>query len=1054
MSDMKKMGTSWRGLDELEASEEYIARAEREFPEGASELEVDGVSRRRFMGLMGASMALAGASVTGCIRKPEQKVLPFAKRPEDVVPGKPLYFRTAMNVGERVLGLHVESQDGRPTKVEGNPEHPMSGGKTDAWAQGSVLDLYDRDRAKDPHQRGAKSDWASLHRAMADQVQALKGNFSEVAVLTEAHPSPTLERLLGGLRGAKVYVHDQAYARQAVAGVKLATGKGALRPLYQLSQADVIAGFDSDFLGVDGDVVRNTREYTAGRLQGEGESAKMNRLYVAESTLSVTGMMADERLPRSSSVVGAMLRALGAKFGLTPDVGDLGQKEAAWVDALHKDLQKHQGRAVVLVGERQPAWAHALGYAITNALASQGSGKALSFVASGREYAGGIEELSAAIGAGSVKMLVMLGTNPVYDAPADLGFASVLAKVPFSVHLSSHVNETSKVATWTVPRSHYLERWGDLRSTDGTVSLVQPLVAPLFDALSEIELVDALMSPTALRALEVIPERDAGYARVRETASSKLPAKGETAWRRALFRGVLSDALPASSVRVKAPAGVPAEKTSAPTAQTAELNFILDASVCDGRFANNGWLQEMPDPATKLTWDNALLVSPRTAGELGVKSSFDGATYLGDWASVKVGSATVELPVMVTPGMPDWVFAVSVGYGRGAAGQIAAGAGQSVSVLRTRETYYRGTAQVAKLDRDRYPLATTQEHWSMRQPGLAGTEEKLRDMVMRQNFALSGLKDKDGNAIPSFKEDPKHLKHWRDHIYEEYVDGRKLFDAPQPRGEDWFRKGQQWAMAIDLNRCTGCSACLVACVAENNIPVVGKEEVLNGREMHWIRIDRYYTGVDPNEPDQMVVQPVSCQHCENAPCETVCPVAATQHSDSGMNDMAYNRCIGTRYCANNCPYKVRRFNFHNYQKRNHELNPLFQMARNPDVSVRFRGVMEKCSFCVQRVTGARIDAKARAEQERRAAFRAGDAEGAKATEVKIAPDGVMTACQQACPADAIAFGDMLQEESTVSKWRRDGRNYEILSELATRPRVSYLGRLRNRNPELSGEQSS
>lgn len=1041
--------TYWRSLADREGQAEFSADMDYEYTPSAEELKELGLNRRTFVGLMGASMALAGLTATGCIRKPVERILPYNRRPEDIIPGNPIHFATAMNIGRSVEGLVVVSQEGRPTKVEGNKDHPITLGATSAFAQASVLDLYDPDRAKKPTHAGRETDWTEFFSALdKGLVEARKDQGAGLALVVEETPSPTFHALLAELKKklpkSRVFVHDIASPINETSGLA-SIGVKRHRPLYQLQNAKRIVGVGSDFLGMEGDTLLNCKNFSKGRDLSAYEDAhtlsdkelanKMNRLYIVEAGFSSTGMSADHRLrvraseqpeflaalagellrlglkvPAGSEALAKQLKARSENFKKTQ--AKHSQDWKVWIEAVAEDLKSHAGASAVLVGESLEPRAHALGVFINALLQNIGKDKPVQFFPKADEVElEGLQALVAAINSGSVKGLVMMGVNPVYSAPADLNFAAVLDSVPFSVHMSYHYNETSKLATWQVPMNHYLESWGDLRSTDGTVSIQQPLVAPLYGTLSALELLAHLVGDQPVKGHQLVQ----GYW--------KQQIKGisfDRKWRRWLHEGFIGGTRGAHGMPTFKWDAAPATWSDAPGSsftKGVEVLFKADSKVYDGRFANNAWMQELPDPLSKLTWDNAAWINAATAK----KSNLDN----GEWITLKVGSKKLNLPVYIVPGLAEDTVVLPLGYGHNI-GRIAKDAGFNVYPLRTSSTlHFAGNASFSKIiGKDRYLLASTQEHGrketsyagfgSLEVPTIMGVKYGKRDSILRQS------------SLKEYQEDPKRFEKM------EVMPKKKLKSLWKEPNET---SGQQWGMAIDLTRCNGCSACVVACQAENNTPVVGKERVRIGREMHWVRIDRYFnTDSNFNEPSQVddvevINQPMACVHCENAPCENVCPVAATTHTPSGLNDMAYNRCIGTRYCSNNCPYKVRRFNYFNYTKENDGLVPAMQMLRNPDVTVRFRGVMEKCSYCVQRINAATIKAKA----EGNGFVKDGD---------------IVAACQQVCSFDAVAFGDITDETSKVSKAKKRDRNYAVLAELNNKPRTTYLARIRNRNAKL------
>lgn len=936
--------------------------------------------RRTFLQVAGATVA--SLNTAACIRKPRERILPFAKRPEDLVPGEPKYYASAFSVGGSVLGILAKSTDGRPTKIEGNPEHASSRGSTNTWAQASVLTLYAPERSRFPHQGGSSVEPDALNgflKTMAGKLAESDG--AGLAVLLDETPSPTLGRLLTELKDAlpqaKLYTHDGAGEANARAGASML---GAENITWTISgQPRVIATFDADPMATEGDVVSFTRMFAEGREPHLGDAA--NRLYALEPQLSLTGANADHRLAVKGAQVGDHLAALASQLragGLdVPDMGAPAEvKNSAFVKALAKDLlSRPRGSTLVIVGERQPPHVHALGMLVNAALGN--IGRTVTVTPRALPASGSIEELAAAIRAKKVDQLVVLGGNPVYDAPGDLEFAKLFASVSTTVHLGLHRDETGTVATWHIPKSHYLEAWNDLQSREGTVAIQQPLIAPLYDSMSEIELVGRLLGQT-----------ETGYELVRATHQSAVAEGFDKAWQTWLHDGVAPQVAVAAVTPELDASGLEGAWSKGADDSGLELAFVRDATVLDGRFAGSPWLQELPDPITKLVWDNAALLSPATADKLGVEN--------GDLIDVTHHAQTVRIAVWVQPGTADDVVVLPIGYGLTSSGEFAK-SGFSVAPLRTAESPWTLTGASAKKAGAKYELACVQ------------VETDIHDRPL-----IRSASRKDFSEAPNFVDK-------FDTMDESHIE-TLLWEEPNPTD------GHQWAMTIDLNSCTGCGACTVACQAENNIPWVGKEDCLNGREMHWIRVDRYFDQQDRNV--QVKIQPLTCAHCETAPCENVCPVGATVHSPEGMNDMAYNRCIGTRYCANNCPYKVRRFNFFHYTHRNDEDYGMgIAMQRNPDVTVRYRGVMEKCTYCVQRVNRARIDAKV----NRDGVIRDGE---------------VTTACAQACPAEAITFGDMNDPNSRVAKKRADSRNYAVLSELNLEPRTTYLGKLYHPNPEL------
>jgi molybdopterin-containing oxidoreductase family iron-sulfur binding subunit len=931
---------------------------------------------------MGASLALAG--LTACTKQPKETIVPYVKSPESVVPGRPLFFATAVTDGGYAKGVLVESHMGRPTKVEGNPDHPESLGATDAQGQAVILGLYDPDRSKTLVSYAEVRSWATFLETVKIALEAERPTRGAgFRILTENVTSPALARqihdLLEQFPDARWHQYEAAGRDNARAGARLAFGD-VVETRYLVDRADVILSLDADFLGTGPGNVRAIRDFATRRKLSDRQSG-MNRLYVVESSVSVTGANADHRLAVRPSQVEGVARAIAAGLGLavegaTSDHADL-------VTALVKDLKRREGRCLVLSGDSQPPAVHALTHAMNHALGAVG--KTVTYAAPAEaepvDHLASLEALVADMHAAKVKVLLVVGGNPVYNAPADLGIAAAFDKVPLRIRLGLYEDETSERCHWHVPEAHPLEAWSDARAVDGTVTIQQPLIAPLYGGRSAHE----MLSVFAGR-----PDRS-GHDIVKDYWRSRLGAGDfERAWKRALHDGVVAgSALSEKSVTLRSGDWA---RPSPPAAERAglEIAFRPDPSIGDGRHANNGWLQELPRPLTKLTWDNAALLSPETARRLGIAPApHTSKGSVTDVVTLRYRGRSVTAPAWIVPGHPDDVVTVHLGYGRTRAGRVGDGVGFNAYSLRTSDAPWFGVGvEVARTGETRL-VACTQDHWSMEGRNLmraASLEEYAKDPGLVRE--MSEEPPREMSLYPGFK-------------YE----------------------GHAWGLSIDLNSCVGCNACVTACQSENNIPVVGRDQVGRGREMQWIRIDRYYEG-RPEAPE-VYHQPVLCMHCENAPCEVVCPVAATVHSAEGLNDMVYNRCVGTRYCSNNCPYKVRRFNFFLYQDWE---TPSLKLMRNPDVTVRSRGVMEKCTYCIQRINQVRIEAR---NEER-----------------EIRDGEIKTACQQACPAEAIVFGDLNDAESRVAKLKASPRNYGLLAELNTRPRTSYLAAVRNFNPEI------
>ncbi|MGC2171517.1 MAG: TAT-variant-translocated molybdopterin oxidoreductase [Candidatus Sulfotelmatobacter sp.] len=981
----------WRSLEELAGSPAFQEALHREFPKGASEW-IDSVSRRGFLKVMGASMALAG--MTGCVKLPLEPIVPYVRQPEDVVPGRPMFYATAMTLGGYANPLLVESHLGRPTKIEGNNLHPASLGGTDIFAQASILGMYDPDRSQSVLSMGDELSWQSFLNAIRGPLSAQKAlQGAGIRILTPVISSPTLaDRMRGLLKiypQAKWHVWEPVNRDNVLEGAKMAFGE-PVEPHYDFSKADVIVSLDADFLyaGFPGNV-RYIRDF-ATRRSPHGD---MNRLYVVESTTTSTGAKADHRWPMRASEIEGFAHNLSSHLPVNPPSGGVVGDNPGFAEPIVQDLLAHRGSSVVVVGDHQPAVVHALAHAMNQTLGNVG--KTVFYTdpvdANPLNQTDSIKDLVADINAGKVDMFVILGGNPVYDAPADLDFASVIKsdKVPLRVHLGLYQDETAQLCQWHINQTHELESWGDARAYDGTVSIIQPLIAPLYGGKSALELV-ALLSGQA----------DAtGYDLVRAYWQKQhAGADFEQFWRKSLYAGWIEDtAYAPRSVTVKAANFAP---SSVAAANSVELNLRRDPTIYDGQFANNGWLQECPKPMNKLTWDNAVLIGPVMGERLQIKTC--------DMVELDLNGKKVTGPVWIQPGGPDNSVTVTLGYGRTRAGRVGTAQGFDAYGLRTSAAPWFATGLQIRKTGNRYVLASTQGYQSMDTPN--GDHRPLVRETVLEEYR------KDPNFAKEEGEDPGP--------------GLTLY-KPYPYKEEDY----SWGMAIDLNSCVGCNNCMIACQSENNIAVVGKEQCAIGRHMHWIRIDTYYQYPDQEARDRdnpkAFFQPVPCQQCEDAPCEVVCPVGATNHSSEGLNDMIYNRCVGTRYCSNNCPYKVRRFNFLLFQDWT---TPQYKMMRNPDVSVRSRGVMEKCSYCVQRITEHRIDAETASVRE-----------GKK---IKIADGELQTACQQSCPANAIIFGNINDPESKVSKLKAQARNYSLLGELGTRPRTTYLAEVSNPNPAL------
>jgi len=974
----------WRSLEELSDTPAFQEVLHREFPSLASEF-TDPVGRRKFLKLMGASLALAG--LTACTRQPTEYIAPYVRQPEGVVPGQSLYFATAMTTNGIATGLLVQSHEGRPTKIEGNPDHPASLGATDRFAQASVLQLYDPDRSQTVTYIGDERPYSAFLGAIRREMVAQRGiEGAGLRILTEHVTSPTLgeqiKTLLIDYPSAKWYQYEPVGRDNIIEGSRLAFGQ-YVNTHYRFDQANVVLSLDADFLATGPASLKYARDFMSKR-KLEGANPELCRLYTAECTPSSTGAKSDHRLSLKPSEIESLARAVAAKLGVQTG-GSADTAHTAWVDAVVKDLRANSGSSIVVAGEYQPPAVHAIAHAINIALGN--TGKTVFYTdpveVSPVDSNAQIRELAEEMESGQVDLLVIIGCNPVYDAPADMDFVRKMEKVRLRVHSGLYKDETYQYSQWHVPQAHYLESWSDARAFDGTISIIQPLIAPLYNGKTAHEILAAFTNRPESTSYQIVQN----YWKSQMGGSDE---EFDRKWRRALHDGLIANsALPEKTVAINANLA-----TALPIGESQggyEIVFRPDPNIYDGRYSNLSWLQELPKTFSSLTWDNAALVSPATARALGieVRTGSKGGDHISDTIRVEhQGHTLTDIPIWIMPGQPDGCITLHLGYGRSRAGRVGSGAGFNAYVVRTTNNLWAASGvQVAKAGGTAV-IASTQLHFLMEGRDIvrSGTLERFRE---HPDLAPEG-----------------HAKHEDVSLYEpvEYKD-------------------YAWGMAIDLNSCMGCNACMVACQSENNIPVVGKEQVERSREMHWLRVDTYFKGDEAN-PD-MYFQPVPCQQCENAPCEVVCPVGATAHSAEGLNDMVYNRCVGTRYCSNNCPYKVRRFNFLLFQDFE---TPHLKLLRNPDVTVRSRGVMEKCTYCVQRIMKAKITS----EREDRSVM-----------------DGeVKTACQQVCPTEAIVFGDINNKESRVAKLKSEERNYSLLQELNTKPRTTYLGAVSNPNPEL------
>ncbi len=996
----------WRSLAELEDANWAPHWLVNEFSAAAAEWR-DGPSRRRFLQLMGASIALA--SFPGCRRQSEEKIVPYVDDPERTAVGKPQFFATVFRHRGFAQGLLVESHEGRPTKIEGNPDHPSSLGATSTLAQAHVLSLYDPDRSEAVRQLGEIRKWESFVAAIrAAMKQEEPSGGAGIRFLTETSTSPTLaaqmRSLLQRYPQSKWHYYQPVNSDHVLAGAELAFGQ-RLRPHYHLEHVAVGLAVDDDFLFAHPDNIRLAREFSAGRRVRRG-TTRMSRWYALDTHCTITGAACDERLPAPRRHISSLLAALADRLGMR---GERPESESApsdaqarWLDALAADLKANRGACVVTVGDAQPPQVHALAHRINEHLDS--IGRTVTLIEPAEATAGShfnsIRDLVSDINSGQVNLLFILGGNPAYDAPGELEFAKAMDHVERVIHVGQYVDETARRSEWHIPLSHDLEAWSDARAADGTASIVQPLIEPLYFSRSLHQMLAMLMDEPSDDGHAIVQNywrqwwesgKGAGEEGEGETQTDGGPTAFTLRWRRWLHDGFIPGtaaehvrpALQAVEAQTSEPAGLSGMAGArGGSGILLDVQLAPDYSVWDGRFCNNAWLQELPRPWTKITWDNALLIAPADAEEHELETD--------DVVEISVGGRTVAAAVAVAPGHPRGAATLQLGYGRGAAGRVGNDVGSNAyPIFPASGTFVQPAAVVRRTDR-RHRLVVTQEHHSMEGRDLvrvASLEE-----FMRLGGAIGAQPH--GRSAPLYPE------------------------APEGLGQS----ENAWGMSIDLSACIGCNACTIACQAENNIPVVGREQVDMGREMHWIRVDGYFEG----HRDNPLVhhQPVPCMHCERAPCEVVCPVAATVHSNDGLNEMVYNRCVGTRYCSNNCPYKVRRFNFLLYNDWD---DPLAAMQHNPNVSVRNRGVMEKCTYCVQRIRSAEIEAR---KDNRR-----------------IRDGEVVTACQAVCPTQAIVFGNLRDEDSAVSQAKAQPHDYALLEELNTRPRTTYLARVRNPNSD-------
>lgn len=1021
----------WRTLDEVAQTDEFKLWFEDEFPNRKDLFQID---RRSLLKFAGASLALAGLAGCRGVFLPEEKLVPYVKAPEELVPGKSLFYASAVTLAGYATGVLVEQSEGRPIKLEGNPDHPASLGALSSIGQAEVLNFYDPDRMQTVIQRvdptselGEISTWEEYSKAVTPQLEAHVATGGKgLALLFGAVTSPTQASLIEQFKkkypAAKVYSYEPAGRASVNAAVAAVAGKPGV-PVYDFSKAKVIVSLDGDFLNpVDNPgALAYARQFAKGR-KVAGAHGEMNRLYAIEANCGLAGATADHRyMLKPSELYGAAL-ALAAAVGLSVPGGTVSGSLKNDLEAIVQDLKSNMGQSIVVAGEHAAPEVHVAAFLINNALGNVG--KTVKFVASPEASVGygSLADLAADLDTGLVDILYVSNSNPVFTAPADLKFGDKLAKAKLKIQLTAVEDETSAMCDWILPMAHSLEAWGDARAFDGTATIVQPLIAPLFDGRSEIESLSLMLGNSR-----------GGYDLLRTYwQTQKLGgAKFEDGWRTAVHNGVVPNtAAPAVAMTTL----TPSLPSPTPLNSTYEASFVPDPAVFDGRFANNGWLQELPRPLTKVCWDNVVTLSPSDAQALNVKSD--------EMVRVTTAVGEVDGIAYVLPGQPKGSVTINLGYGRTKGGTLATvglsnggdqGGGFNAYKIRTsKNPAFTAITGIKDLNTEQH-LASTQGHSPLGGNRIPDHRDILRAGTL-EAFNKEGMEA----LILGHEFDKKEIEE------------SNLFPE-----ETFEWDGDQWGMAIDMNACTGCGACITACQAENNISVVGKEQVGKGREMHWLRLDRYYSGSDEN-PD-VVWQPIACVHCEKAPCEPVCPVAATVHSHEGLNQMVYNRCVGTRYCSNNCPYKVRRFNYLNwtdnqeqFTKKVSPLNTrvipgpirepkadgvqLLKLLNNPDVTVRGRGVMEKCTYCVQRINEARIESK-----------KAGR---------RIADGDIVTACQQTCPSEAIVFGNIADPNSAVSKLRKDPRTYMLLAELQTRPRTTHMAKLRNPNPEIKSSNET
>ncbi|MGI8494662.1 MAG: TAT-variant-translocated molybdopterin oxidoreductase [Pyrinomonadaceae bacterium] len=1048
----------WRSVEEFVDAPEFEEFVKQEYPSHAEEWD-DSLSRRNFIKVMGASLAFAGLS--GCVIQPAEKIVPYVRQPEEIVPGKSLYYATAMTLGGVAVGLLARSNEGRPIKIEGNPDHPGSLGATDVRAQAALLNMYDPDRSQQVLNRNNPSTWENFSSALRAAAEENRGNGGAgIRFLSETVSSPTLaaqfKQISAELPNSRWYQYEPINNDNATAGAKMAFGS-PVQTVYKFDQADRILSLDEDFLSDF--TVRYAKDFAKKRFYHSEEKKDISRMYVVETSVTITGAKADHRLPVKPSQLTNVAKAIAAALGVggaAPAAG-LTPEMTNWISAMAKDLLANRGKSIVVAGKNAAPTVHALAHAMNSTLGNVGTTVVYTDPLQPNAemlQSDAIKQLIGEIDAGTVKMLVILGGNPVYNTPIDARLTRErMDKIPFRVHLVQFVDETAEVCHWHVSEKHFLESWGDSRAYDGTVTLTQPLIQPLYDSKNIYEVVQLFLKENfdkkdqdivkefwqkqGIAAASKTSAAVAGTTQNANTAAVSVPSSAnnnanaqaqpkptpaaaastpvstagasqnfEDQWRKVVHDGFIADSALPTRAMTAGTGFLTQPETVNQASGGVEISIRPDPNIWDGRFANNGWLQELPKPLTKTTWDNVAYISPKTAQRFGLNQNREynaqtgaeegtsfintkGGNLFSDLVKVSYQGAEIgaNVPVWIIPGQPDDVITLFTGYGRSRAGRVGSGIGYNAFDVSRTDAMWNGVGDL-KVVGDKATIASTQTHFNM----------EGRDIL--RSFDVEEF-----NKNPAAADQPNE------------------YDTSMYPGFQY--NGNKWGMTVDLNSCVGCNACVIACQSENNIPVVGKEQVERSREMHWMRIDAYYTGDDLNNPDGLHFQPVLCQQCEQAPCEVVCPVHATTHSAEGLNDMTYNRCVGTRYCSNNCPYKVRRFNFLLYQDWN---TPQYKLMRNPEVTVRSRGVMEKCTYCTQRIASARIEA----EKDGR----------------NIRDGEIVTACQSVCPTNAITFGDLNDANSAVTKSRKDHRNYTLLNNLNTQPRTTYLAELKNQNQEM------